>query len=292
MLLCREQLYLAPKRTIARPSKTQGRATQDIQSSIYPGRANPTVVGHEFERSFRRRENEQHREREPRRLDSQLPVVREHESLVGPVVEVREEVVIAVAAAEMFDVAMVAAHLRRPVELAQGFSQLRRDRRRDIDLRLREVVPANRETPGRERIGPREQRRPVEQLVEAQVEPHRLVQAAAAGRELSRFARGVALQLFGQRGDTDLGRRLGDFVKHNLHLAPALLGQVLPRGVDRRGLFLGMQVNRAARVAARRTAATKEWRSASTKCVGHSGSSWPSWSLLISRNAISSLTFL
>jgi hypothetical protein len=39
MLLCREQLYLAP---IARPSKTQGRATQAIQSSIHPGRANPT----------------------------------------------------------------------------------------------------------------------------------------------------------------------------------------------------------------------------------------------------------
>jgi hypothetical protein len=43
MLLCREQLDLAPKRTIARPSKTPGRATQDIQSSIHPGRANPTV---------------------------------------------------------------------------------------------------------------------------------------------------------------------------------------------------------------------------------------------------------
>ena len=42
MLLCREQLYLAPKRTIARPSKTQGRATQAIQSSIHPERANPT----------------------------------------------------------------------------------------------------------------------------------------------------------------------------------------------------------------------------------------------------------
>ena len=42
MLLCREQLYLAPKRTIARPSKTQGRATQDIQSSMHPGRANPS----------------------------------------------------------------------------------------------------------------------------------------------------------------------------------------------------------------------------------------------------------
>jgi hypothetical protein len=33
----------APKRTIARPSKTQGRATQAIQSSIHPGRANPTA---------------------------------------------------------------------------------------------------------------------------------------------------------------------------------------------------------------------------------------------------------
>jgi D-beta-D-heptose 7-phosphate kinase/D-beta-D-heptose 1-phosphate adenosyltransferase len=42
MLLCREQLYLAPNRTIARPSKTQGRATQAIPSSIHPGRANPT----------------------------------------------------------------------------------------------------------------------------------------------------------------------------------------------------------------------------------------------------------
>ena len=42
MLLCREQLYLAPNRTIARPSKTQGRATQDIRSCIHPGRANPT----------------------------------------------------------------------------------------------------------------------------------------------------------------------------------------------------------------------------------------------------------
>jgi hypothetical protein len=42
ILLCREQLNLAPNRTIARPSKTQGRATQDIQSSIHPGRANPT----------------------------------------------------------------------------------------------------------------------------------------------------------------------------------------------------------------------------------------------------------
>ena len=42
MLLCREQLYLAPNRTIARPSKTPGRATQAIQSSIHPGRANPT----------------------------------------------------------------------------------------------------------------------------------------------------------------------------------------------------------------------------------------------------------
>jgi hypothetical protein len=31
-----------PNRTIARPSKTQGRATQDIQSSIHPGRANPS----------------------------------------------------------------------------------------------------------------------------------------------------------------------------------------------------------------------------------------------------------
>ena len=41
MLLCRDQLYLAPKRTIARPSKTQERATQDIQSSIHPERANP-----------------------------------------------------------------------------------------------------------------------------------------------------------------------------------------------------------------------------------------------------------
>ena len=45
MLLCREQLYLAPNRTIARPSKTQGRATQAIQSSIHPGRANPTRLG-------------------------------------------------------------------------------------------------------------------------------------------------------------------------------------------------------------------------------------------------------
>jgi hypothetical protein len=44
MLLCREQLYLAPKRTIARPSKTRGRATRAIQSSIHPGRANPTRV--------------------------------------------------------------------------------------------------------------------------------------------------------------------------------------------------------------------------------------------------------
>jgi hypothetical protein len=43
MLLCSEQSYLGPKRTIARPSKTQGRATQAIQSSIHPGRANPTV---------------------------------------------------------------------------------------------------------------------------------------------------------------------------------------------------------------------------------------------------------
>ena len=41
MLLCREQLYLAPNRPIARPSKTQGRATQAIQSSMHPGRANP-----------------------------------------------------------------------------------------------------------------------------------------------------------------------------------------------------------------------------------------------------------
>ena len=31
-----------PNRTIARPSKTQGRATPAIQSSIHPGRANPT----------------------------------------------------------------------------------------------------------------------------------------------------------------------------------------------------------------------------------------------------------
>ena len=40
MLLCTEQLYRAPKRKIARPSKTQGRATQDIQSSMHPARAN------------------------------------------------------------------------------------------------------------------------------------------------------------------------------------------------------------------------------------------------------------
>jgi hypothetical protein len=45
MLLCRAQLDLAPNRTIARPSKTQGRATQDIQSSIHPGSANPTRLG-------------------------------------------------------------------------------------------------------------------------------------------------------------------------------------------------------------------------------------------------------
>ena len=32
----------------ARPSKTQGRATQDIQFSIHPGRANPTRVGRPF----------------------------------------------------------------------------------------------------------------------------------------------------------------------------------------------------------------------------------------------------
>ena len=44
MLLCREQLSLAPNRTIARPSKTQGRATQAIQSSIHPGRAKPTAT--------------------------------------------------------------------------------------------------------------------------------------------------------------------------------------------------------------------------------------------------------
>jgi hypothetical protein len=41
MVLCREQLYLAPNHTMAGPSKTQGRPTQDIQSSIHPGRANP-----------------------------------------------------------------------------------------------------------------------------------------------------------------------------------------------------------------------------------------------------------
>ena len=41
ILLCSEQLNLAPNRTSARPSKTQGRATQDIQSSMHPARANP-----------------------------------------------------------------------------------------------------------------------------------------------------------------------------------------------------------------------------------------------------------
>jgi hypothetical protein len=37
------QTAALPRPPIARPSKTQGRATQDIQSSMHPGRANPTV---------------------------------------------------------------------------------------------------------------------------------------------------------------------------------------------------------------------------------------------------------
>ena len=65
MLLCREQLYLAPNHTTARPSKTQGRATQDIQSSIHSGRANPTRSAFQRAHSQKDTRNPAGRSRKP-----------------------------------------------------------------------------------------------------------------------------------------------------------------------------------------------------------------------------------
>jgi hypothetical protein len=46
------------------------------------------------------------------------------------------------------------------------------------------------------------------------------------------------LHLLGERGNAEFCRRFGDLVEHDLDFAPSVLGQSLPRGVDRRCLFL------------------------------------------------------
>jgi len=84
-------------------------------------------------------------------------------------------------------------------------------------------VAADGESAGPQGIRASEQRRPVEQLWEIQVEPHRLVQATVARGEFPDFVRREVAQFLSDRGDAMFARCLDNLVQNKLHLAAALL---------------------------------------------------------------------